>query len=94
VLAGGSAFTVITAGAEQPDENAGVIIVVPGATPVTTPVAPTIGATDGLLLVQVAPGEETSVAVAPTHMLSEPVIAAGVAYTVTTWDTTQLPPME
>jgi hypothetical protein len=93
VIAGGIGLTDRIAVAEHPLENAAVISVVPGFTPVATPVPPIITATDGVLLVQVAPTDDTREVVPPTHMFRLPVIAAGVANTVTTWVAAQPVPM-
>jgi len=55
----------------------------PGAIAVTTPVAPTV-AIAVLLLVQVPPDVASeSVVLAPLHNTLEPVMAAGMLYTVT-----------
>jgi hypothetical protein len=56
----------------------------PGVTPVTVPVSEPIVATEVLLLFHVPPNVASlSVLVVPTHIFVVPVIAAGVAYTVT-----------
>ena len=59
------------------------MLAVPVATPVTTPVVATTVATPVEPLVQVPPGVAlASAVVAPWHMLSVPVIAAGSGCTV------------
>jgi hypothetical protein len=56
----------------------------PGVIPVTIPVVEPMVATEVLLLFQVPPRVALlSVRVAPTHTFVVPVMAAGVAYTVT-----------
>jgi hypothetical protein len=86
-IVAGVVLTETTAVVMQPLPIVYVIVVVPGATPVTTPVPALTVATDVLLLVH-----ETAVAVAllrfvvePGHMASVPVIADGDAFTVTTF---------
>jgi hypothetical protein len=60
-----------------------VILAVPVAIPVTTPVMST-GATAALLLLHVPPDTElVKVVVEPIHTLGEPAIAAGEVFTVT-----------
>lgn len=60
------------------------MVAVPADMPVTTPVAESIVAFEGLLLIHVPPGVAwLSVVVAPTHTLRVPVIAAVAAFTVT-----------
>jgi hypothetical protein len=60
-----------------------VIVEVPAATPVTTPVDATTVAFAGVLLLQVAPvGVLPSVVVCPTHTPNPPVITVGIGFTV------------
>lgn len=68
-----------------------MIFAVPASTPVTIPeLLPTV-AMPVLPLVHVPPdGEELNVVVAPTHTVAVPVIADGVAFTVTTAVTLQV----
>lgn len=63
------------------------MVVVPGATPVTMPVAEPIVAQPGLLLVHTPPeGELVSVVLVPTQMVSVPEMPEGSGLTVT-WAT-------
>ena len=64
---------------------------VPGASAFTTPVAPTVAMGVALLLHVPPVVVSDKVAVEPTQIKLEPVIAAGVGYTVTTW-VTVVPP--
>ncbi len=57
----------------------------PLATPVTTPVAEPIVATDAVLLVHVPPTESVNVVVEPAHTLAVPDIEDGEAFTVITF---------
>jgi hypothetical protein len=59
-------------------------MVVPAATPVTTPVEEPIVAADVLLLTHVPPAAFVKVVVAPAQIEVVPVIAAGTALTETT----------
>ncbi len=59
------------------------MIVVPVAKPVTAPVPGTTVATDGLLLLHTPVPLLASVFVVPAQALSVPVIAVGLALTVT-----------
>ena len=60
------------------------MVVVPAATPVTTPVPPITVATDEVLLVQVPPALVLPrVVVKPAHTFMVPVMAAGNGLTVT-----------
>ena len=69
----------------QPAPSEYDIVTDPAAVPVTMPVELPIAAIDGLLLLHVPPDTGwPSVAVEPTHTVPGPVIAAGVALTVTT----------
>jgi hypothetical protein len=62
-----------------------VIVAVPEAMPVTTPVPVPTVAILVLLLVHIPPDiEELKVVVAPSHTVVVPLIAPGVAITVTT----------
>jgi hypothetical protein len=70
-----------------------VIVVMPTARAVATPVPETTVATDGVLLLQVPPGtESTSVLVPPIHILNV-VAEANTVFTVTTLVAAQLPTM-
>jgi hypothetical protein len=83
VIVAGSAFTVRTVEVVQPEPRAYVIVVVPAATPVTTPDA-SIVAFAGVPLVHVPPVVTLfNVVVRPSQTVSVPVIVAGSALTVT-----------
>jgi hypothetical protein len=83
-IAEGAGFTVITVIAAHPDGKVYMIVAVPPATPVTTPVpVPTI-ATAVLLLLHVPPPDASlSVVVKPGQTTVVPVIGETVAFTVT-----------
>jgi hypothetical protein len=82
-IAPGKVTTVATIVRRQPVANVYLIVELPVATPVTTPVPATTVAFDGTLLVHVPPdGDELSVAVLPIHAVADPVIADGDASTV------------
>jgi hypothetical protein len=84
VIAAGIAFTVIGSNALQPVGITYDIVTAAAATPVTMPVALTV-AFVVLLLIQLPPVVVVlNAVVAPTHTIGVPVIAAGVALTVTT----------
>ncbi len=75
----------------QPVPNVYVIVVIPTARAVATPVPETTVAIDGVLLLQVPPGNEsTSVLVPPIHILNVELDAKTV-FTVTTLVAAQLP---
>jgi len=79
----GTLFTVTVIVLLQPPA-AYVIVDVPEATPVTTPVVPSIVATLPLLLLHAPPLTAcVSVVVLPTHTLAVPPIDANAALTVT-----------
>ena len=85
LMAAGAATTDVTRVARQPVLMVYDIIVVPVTRPLTTPVVLPIVATVVLLLLQLPPEVVfASVALAPTQVPPGPVIAAGVALTVTT----------
>jgi hypothetical protein len=84
-IGAGFAATVTTVVAKQPVGMIYDMTVVPGATPVTTPVAAFTVPMAVEALDQVPPaGVVVRVVVAPTHTLVGPVIALGVVCTVTT----------
>ena len=71
-----------------------VMAAVPAVIPVTTPVDEMVAA-DRLPLIHVTPGvASVSVIIDPAHTLPAPVIAAGVAFTVTVAVTVQPLPNE
>ena len=80
----GNGLTVNTVVVEQPVVNVYVITVVPGATPVTTPVVEPTVAIPGVPLLHVPLPELVNVRVKPTHTLAVPLIAPGFEFTVTT----------
>jgi hypothetical protein len=81
---GRRALMVTTAVMAHPPDGVYEIVVLPPATPVTTPVDPTV-AMDVLLLVHVPlPAASVSVTVPPAQTAELPVIAGGSADTVTT----------
>ena len=82
VIGVGNAVTVTVAVAVQPVETMYVILLVPEATPLTTPEKVTV-ATLVLLLVHDTPPEVASVknVVLPTHTMRVPLMAAGAAFT-------------
>ena len=83
VMGSGEAITVIVLVTVQPVPNEYVIVVLPGATPSTTPLREPTVATPELLL-QTPPGTPSvRVVVRPTHTLEAPVIATGEVLTVT-----------
>lgn len=85
LIGAGSALTVNTDDVKQPPGSVYVIVVVPSAKVVTTPVEALMVATVVLLLVHVPPPDVcVSVAVLPRHALSVPSIAGGALFTVTT----------
>jgi len=84
VIAAGDALIVIVVVLKHPLPSVYVIVAVPGDIPITIPVAESTVALVGLLVDQTPPGVAwLSAVVSPTHTLSVPVIAAGVAFTVT-----------
>jgi hypothetical protein len=87
VMADGVAATVTTAVATQPTPIEYVMVAVPMDMPVTIPVEDPMVATPGALLLQLPPAVASArVVVEPTQVFSVPVIGAGVATTVTTWN--------
>ena len=83
-IADGSGLTVIVLVIIQPEADVYVIRGLPLATPVTTPVADATVASVILLLLHVPPdGVEFNVVVAATHSTAVPVIAVGIALTLT-----------
>jgi len=86
VIAGGLELTVTVVVEKQPEDVwVNVILAVPAAIPLTTPVdVPTV-ATDKLPLLQVpAPAASVRVTEPPIHIPKDPVGAGGAAFTVTT----------
>ena len=86
-IAPAAVLTVTTAVVIQPPDDVYVIVAVPGAgvedTPITTPVVDPTDAIAALLLLHVPPGvAELSVVVLPWHIVSTPVIFAGIGNTV------------
>ena len=68
------------------------MVLLPVATPVTTPVVPSMVALAGTELLQVPPvAVVLRVTVLPTHTLVPPVIAGIAAFTVTCFTVIQLP---
>ena len=83
VIVVGLAFTVTVLVLIQPVPSVYVIVEVPAAAPVTTPVTISMVALP-LLLVQLPPaGVEFSVVVSPIHTAAVPVIFVGLGFTVT-----------
>jgi hypothetical protein len=87
LIAPAAVLTVTTAVVIQPPVDVYVIVAVPGAgvedTPITTPVVDPTDAIAALLLLHVPPGvAELSVVVLPWHIVSTPVIFAGIGNTV------------
>lgn len=82
-MGAGSGLTVSDIVVKQPPGSAYPMIVVPGVSPDTIPVADPILAISGLVLVQVPPPASVSTSVAPTQTVDDPEIAAGVGLTVT-----------
>ena len=84
VMAAGVANTVMTVLAVQPSGSAVTIVAVPANTPVTTPVvAPTVAVAVEVLLHVIPVVTSPRVIVEPSHTDVGPVMAAGVALTVT-----------
>jgi len=84
LIAAGNGLTVNTDVVVQPvTGNVYIIVEVPAATPVTTPVPETTVATDDVLLVQAPPPASLSADVAPMQADNVPVIADGNGLTVT-----------
>lgn len=85
VIAAGKGSTVKVIVVKQPAGVVYVIVVVPAATLLTTPVPKPMVATAGVLLAHVPPATEcVSVVLPPTHTELEPPIGAGAGVTVTT----------
>lgn len=83
VMVEGVATTVNTAVVEQPVPNVYVIVALPVAPAVTTPVAEPMPATEVALLVHVPPGVASVNPVElPEQSVSEPAMAAGKGLTV------------
>src|ERR1043165_3698376 len=82
----GTEPTVMLAVAVQPPPVVNVIVATPALTPVTTPFAAPMVATDGLLLLQLTPSGALFVRaiVEPTHTDEGPPIEGTTALTVTT----------
>jgi len=78
----GNGFIVIVFVAKQPVDTEVVILHMPLATPVTTPVLPPTVARPVLLLVHVPPEDEDRVVELPTHTSAVPVIGDGAGVTV------------
>jgi hypothetical protein len=93
-IAPGNELTVTFWVAKQVLGVVKVMVAVPNALPLTTPVAMPTLAIDPSLLVQL-PGVAVlaNVVVCPTHTVAVPVIAGGEAITVTVWETEQPVPM-
>jgi hypothetical protein len=84
-VTGATVATLIVVEALQPPGIVYTIVVVPVETALTIPEAASITATEGVLLVHVPPVTELlSASVEPRHSVAEPVIAEGMALTVTT----------
>ena len=79
---GGIGFTVTVIVLTQPEPSIYVIIVVPGATPVTVPKASTVALAVLLLLHVPALVTSINIVVAPTHTLVTPLIDEGNGFTV------------
>ena len=79
----GAVFTVATLVAMQPVLALNVIVDVPADTPVITPEAAPIVATDGLLLLHDVPVPAVTTLVPPMHKPVFPVMPPGNAFTVT-----------
>ncbi len=89
VIAGGAEFTVTIVVRAHELEIVYVIIVVPVVTGDTTP-DDEIVATPGVLLVHVPPeGEDESVVLPAVHRANDPLITAGMLFTVTSAVTRQ-----
>jgi hypothetical protein len=84
LIADGNGFTVTTALAWQPVDNIYVILEVPEATPVTTPLPVPIVAMAVLPLLQLPLPELVSVVVEPVQTSELPLIADGNGFTVAT----------
>ena len=84
VIAAGSAYTVSVLVVLHPAPGEKVIVVIPAATPVTTPVPEPTVAIPGDPELHVPPPEGSLKAVvAPVHTVATPVIGAGSGLTVT-----------
>ena len=84
VMGAGVGLTVMTVLAEQPLGNATTIVAVPANTPVTTPDnEPTVAFVVELLLQVIPVVTSLNVIVLPSQTDAGPVIAAGLALTVT-----------
>jgi hypothetical protein len=82
IIGAGGAFTVIIVVTAHPVPAVNVIMVVPGVTPVTSPLDEIV-ATDGVLLLQVPEMELVSRIVSPWHTCDGPPMAGGNGFTVT-----------
>ena len=84
-MGAGAVLTVMVMDIEQPAVAVKVMSVVPGMSPVTTPEAVPIVATEVLLLVQEPPPDVPSVnrAGVPMQTFAGPMMGAGAAVTVT-----------
>lgn len=84
VIAAGDGITVIPVVTMQPVPSEYVIVTVPAATPVTSPLVLFTVARAALLLLHSPPeGVDTSVVMAPMHTVPAPVIAVGAVLTFT-----------
>ena len=81
-IAAGNELTVTTAVLIQPVGSVYVIVSIPGVTPFTIPVEPMVAFP--LLAIQVPPPASDNVVVRPRHTVSDPEIAFGNGFTVTT----------
>ena len=91
VIASGTGFTVILLVTVQPPPNVKMMVTPPADTPVTTPVVLPTLAIAGVVLIQVlVPAPSVSVTVPPTHTWVGPVMAGGMAFTVTVFVARQL----
>ncbi len=95
LMVAGLLYIIIVVVRTHPAPNEYEIVAEPAATPVTTPVEPSMVAVDVLLLLHVPPDTGwPNVAVVPTHTPVGPVIAAGVALIVITRVVKQPPEIE
>ena len=91
VIGSGTGFTVILLVTVQPPPRVKMMVAPPADTPVTTPVLLPTRAMPGVLLSQVAvPAASDKVIVPPTHTCDGPMMAGGIAFTVTVFVARQL----
>ena len=91
VIGSGTGFTVILLVTVQPPPRVKMMVTPPADTPVTTPVVLPTLATAGVVLIQVVvPAASAKVMVPPTHTWVGPVMAGGMAFTVTVFVARQL----